>query len=63
MSMSNVHVESAGVGVMWVTFMYGEMTQGSWQAQTVWLQGFMYSKVEALFFWTHQWALILINYN
>ncbi|DBA95828.1 TPA: RNA demethylase alkbh5 [Trebouxia sp. C0004] len=33
-----------GVGVMWITFMYGEMNRAGWQSQSVWMQGFMYSK-------------------
>jgi len=39
-----LHV-TAGVGVMWITFMYGEMNRDSWQSQSTWMQGFMYSKV------------------
>ena len=36
---------TAGVGVMWITFMYGEMDKDDWQSQSIWMQGFMYSKV------------------
>ena len=39
-----LHVTS-GVGVMWITFMYGEMDRDGWQSQSIWMQGFMYSKV------------------
>ena len=30
---------------MWITFMYGEMDRDGWQSQSIWMQGFMYSKV------------------
>ena len=43
---------TAGVGVMWITFMYGEMNRDSWQSQSIWMQGFMYSKVLSTFLCT-----------
>ena len=38
----------AGVGVLWITFIYTEMDEGQWQSQDTWVQGYMYSKVSRL---------------
>ena len=38
-------MHDAGVGAMWVTFMYTEMDENQWHAQTTWMQGYMYTRV------------------
>ena len=38
-------LHTAGVGVLWVTFVYGEMQPGCWASQQIWIQGFMFGKV------------------
>lgn len=40
-------VLTAGVGVLWISFLYSEMDPTDWETQQTWIQGCMYAKVSA----------------